>query len=63
METPLSYQETVWNDVGFMVNPYGLRVSTFDSVRFDVWNLHDENDNASYSHIRAIIDHLALMVK
>jgi hypothetical protein len=47
METPLGYQETVWNDVGFRVNPHGLYVSTFDNVRFEVWRLHDENDNAS----------------
>ena len=63
METPLGYKETVLNEVGFMVKPHGLRVSTFDSVRFDVWRRHDEHDNASYSQIRAIIDRLALMVK
>jgi hypothetical protein len=33
METPLGYNETVLNDVGLMINPHGLRVSTFDSVR------------------------------
>jgi hypothetical protein len=63
METPPGYKETGLNEVGFMVEPHGLRVSTFDSIRFDVWSLHDENDNAKYSHIRAIIDRLALMVK
>jgi hypothetical protein len=46
METPLGYKETVLNEVGFMVKPHGLCVSTFDSVRFYVWSLHDENDNA-----------------